>query len=75
MHFSKPLTFHHCFLSLSHGVLTLLTYESGVGCQAGLVIVLVGTGARCVRGHSAVHGVVDQPGPAYRVQHKQRRGR
>lgn len=59
MHFSKPLTFHCFFLSLSHGVLTLLTYESRVGCQAGLVIVLVGTGARRVRGHSAVHGVVN----------------
>lgn len=59
MHFSKPPKIHCFFLSLSHGAQTRLTYESRVGCQAGLVVVLVGTGGRRVWGHSAVHSVVN----------------
>jgi len=42
----------------------VLTDEPRVGGQAGLVIVLVGAGARRVRRHAAVHRVVSQPRPA-----------
>lgn len=40
-----------------------LTDEPCIGGQAGLVIVLVGTGAHCVRSHPTVHHVVSQPRP------------
>lgn len=45
-------------------VLVLLTDEPCIGGQAGLVIVLVGTGAHCVWIHPAVHQVISQPRPA-----------
>lgn len=48
-------------LSLSYRTQALLTNEPCIGGQAGLVIVLVGTGAHCGWSHPAVHLVVSQP--------------
>lgn len=55
---------HSHSIPLKPTVLAVLTNEPCVGGQAGLVIVLVGTGARCVRSLAAVHHVVSQPRPA-----------
>lgn len=57
--------------SLPWGGLTPLTDEPGVGGQAGLVVVLVGAGARGGRAHSAVFGVIGQPGPGAQAEKRE----
>lgn len=51
-------------ITMPNTALAVPTDEPCVGGQAGLVIVLVGTGADCVWSHPAVHQVVSQPRPA-----------
>lgn len=50
--------------SVSPTARTVLTDEPCVGGQAGLVIVLVGTGAHCGRVTPAVYHEISQPRPA-----------